>query len=105
HTPPLPPTDALPPVLRETKHLFLDLPAFADRLGEWISRQEHWRPNVRLFSQNLVDDLKPRPVTPDRAGGARIPAAGSGEDERKRIYVWFDAVIGYLSASIEWAMT
>ena len=95
--------DGQPPIFRETNHLFLDLPAFADRLREWISRQEHWRPNVRRFSLNLVDDLKPRPVTRDLDWGVRIPVPGYDEDERKRVYVWFDAVIGYLSASIEWA--
>jgi methionyl-tRNA synthetase len=95
--------DGQPPVFRETNHLFLDLPAFADQLREWITRQEHWRPNVRRFSLNLVDDLKPRPVTRDLDWGVRIPVPGYDEDERKRVYVWFDAVIGYLSASIEWA--
>jgi len=95
--------DGQPPIFRETNHLFLDLPAFADRLREWIGRQEHWRPNVRRFSLNLVDDLKPRPVTRDLDWGVRIPVPGYDEDERKRVYVWFDAVIGYLSASIEWA--
>jgi methionyl-tRNA synthetase len=97
--------DGLPPIFRDTKHLFLDLPAFADRLREWISVQDHWRANVRNFSLNLVDELKPRPVTRDLDWGVRIPVAGYEEDERKRIYVWFDAVIGYLSASVEWAAT
>jgi methionyl-tRNA synthetase len=95
--------DGQPPVFRETNHLFLDLPAFSDQLREWITRQEHWRPNVRRFSLNLIDDLKPRPVTRDLDWGVRIPVPGYDEDERKRVYVWFDAVIGYLSASIEWA--
>src|SRR5215207_9954668 len=95
--------DGQPPIFRETNHLFLDLPAFADQLRAWISRQTHWRPNVRHFSLNLVDDLKPRPVTRDLDWGVRIPVPGYEEEERKRVYVWFDAVIGYLSASIEWA--
>ena len=47
-------TDGQPPVFRETEHLFLDLPAFAQRLAEWIGKQEHWRPNVRQFSLNLL---------------------------------------------------
>ncbi|HEV2713239.1 MAG TPA: methionine--tRNA ligase [Gaiellaceae bacterium] len=95
--------DGQPPIFRETNHLFLDLPAFADKLRDWISRQQHWRPNVRRFSLNLLDDLRPRPVTRDLDWGVRIPVPGYDEDERKRVYVWFDAVIGYLSASIEWA--
>ena len=95
--------DGQPPVFRETNHLFLDLPAFADQLRTWISAQEHWRSNVRQFSLSLIEDLKPRPVTRDLDWGVPIPVPGYAEDERKRIYVWFDAVIGYLSASIEWA--
>jgi methionyl-tRNA synthetase len=95
--------DGQPPVFRETKHLFLDLPQFADRLRDWISEQRHWRQNVRNFSLALVDELKPRPITRDLDWGVRIPVPGYAEDDSKRIYVWFDAVIGYLSASVEWA--
>lgn len=97
-------TDGKPPVFRETSHLFLDLPAFAEQLGEWIGRQQHWRPNVRNFSLNLLDDLKPRPITRDLDWGVPIPVPGYAEREDKRIYVWFDAVTGYLSASVEWAL-
>jgi methionyl-tRNA synthetase len=96
-------TDGEPPVFRETQHLFLDLPAFGERLGEWIRKQDHWRPNVRNFSLNLLNDLKPRPITRDLDWGVPIPVPGYAERDDKRIYVWFDAVIGYLSASIEWA--
>jgi methionyl-tRNA synthetase len=97
--------DGQPPVFRETNHLFLDLPAFADRLRAWIAAREHWRSNVRQFSLSLIEDLKARPVTRDLDWGVPIPVPVYAEDERKRIYVWFDAVIGYLSASIEWAAT
>jgi methionyl-tRNA synthetase len=95
--------DGTPPVFRETNHLFLDLPAFAEQLTEWIGRQDHWRPNVRNFSIRYVEDLKPRPITRDLDWGVPVPVPGYAEQENKRIYVWFDAVIGYLSASIEWA--
>ncbi len=95
--------DGTTPVFRETNHLFLDLPAFAERLGEWIQEQKHWRPNARNFSLSLVKELKPRPITRDLDWGVRIPVAGYEEDEQKRIYVWVDAVVGYLSASVEWA--
>jgi methionyl-tRNA synthetase len=91
------------PEFRETNHLFLDLPQFADRLRTWIEGQRDWRPNVRNFSLRLVDELRPRPITRDLDWGVRIPVPGYDEDDNKRIYVWFDAVIGYLSASIEWA--
>jgi len=96
-------TDGTPPVFRDTEHLFLDLPAFKERLGEWIGAQTDWRPNVRSFSLNLLEDLKPRPITRDLDWGVPIPVPGYAELDNKRIYVWFDAVIGYLSASVEWA--
>jgi methionyl-tRNA synthetase len=95
--------DGSTPEFRQTKHLFLDLPQFADRLREWISSHDDWRPNVRNFSLALLDEIRPRPITRDLDWGVRIPVPGYAEDENKRIYVWFDAVIGYLSASIEWA--
>jgi methionyl-tRNA synthetase len=95
--------DGSTPEFRETRHLFLDLPQFAGRLREWIESHDDWRPNVRNFSLALLDELKPRPITRDLDWGVRIPVPGYAEDENKRIYVWFDAVIGYLSASIEWA--
>ena len=58
---------------------------------------------MRRFSLNFVKELKPRPITRDLDWGVPIPVAGYEELSEKRIYVWFDAVIGYLSASIEWA--
>jgi methionyl-tRNA synthetase len=91
------------PEFRETEHFFFDLPAFGERLQEWISKQGHWRPNVRAFSRNYIAELKPRAITRDLDWGVPIPLDGWREREDKRIYVWFDAVIGYLSASIEWA--
>jgi methionyl-tRNA synthetase len=96
--------DGEPPVFRETSHLFLDLPAFADRLTEWLSTRTGWRPNVRNFSLEYVKKLQPRPITRDLDWGVRIPVPPEyAERDDKRIYVWFDAVIGYLSASVEWA--
>jgi methionyl-tRNA synthetase len=97
--------DGTPPVFRETNHLFLDLPAFAEQLTEWIEGQDHWRPNVRNFSLGLLKDLKPRPITRDLDWGVPIPVPPEyAERDDKRIYVWFDAVIGYLSAAVEWAI-
>nr|MBA2297596.1 methionine--tRNA ligase [Actinomycetota bacterium] len=95
--------DGAPPLFKETSHLFLDLPAFAEQLVSWISAQEHWRPNVRRFSLELAKNLKPRAATRDLDWGVRVPVAGYEEREDKRIYVWVDAVVGYLSAAIEWA--
>jgi methionyl-tRNA synthetase len=95
--------DGTTPVFEKTKHLFLDLPAFKEQLTAWIESQDHWRQNVKRFSLNFVRELKPRAITRDLDWGVRIPVEGYEELDDKRIYVWFDAVIGYLSASIEWA--
>src|SRR5256885_3249140 len=91
------------PEFRETEHFFFDLPAFAEQLREWIEHQEHWRPNVRRYSLSYVANLKPRAITRDLDWGVPVPLPGWEDRPDKRIYVWFDAVIGYLSASIEWA--
>jgi methionyl-tRNA synthetase len=92
------------PVFAETEQFFLDLPAFADALGTWLqSKSGQWRPNVLKFSLNLLGDLQPRAITRDLDWGVPIPLDGWRDRPDKRIYVWFDAVIGYLSASIEWA--
>jgi methionyl-tRNA synthetase len=91
------------PVFVETEHFFLDLPAFAEALSKWLDGREGWRPNVLRFSKNLLDDLQPRAITRDLEWGVPVPLDGWQDRSDKRIYVWFDAVIGYLSASIEWA--
>jgi methionyl-tRNA synthetase len=92
------------PMFVETEHYFLDLPAFAGALGTWLqSKNGQWRPNVLKFALNLLDDLKPRAITRDLDWGVPVPLDGWRDRPDKRIYVWFDAVIGYLSASIEWA--
>ena len=91
------------PEFVETEHFFLDLPALADVLRQWLDTREGWRPNVLRFSRNLLDDLQPRAITRDLEWGVPIPLDGWRDRPDKRIYVWFDAVIGYLSASIEWA--
>ncbi|MGH3438026.1 MAG: methionine--tRNA ligase [Sciscionella sp.] len=91
------------PKFVETEHLFLDLPAFTETLGKWLSTRTDWRPNVLKFTQNLVDDMRPRPITRDLDWGVPIPLDGWSDAPMKRFYVWFDAVIGYLSASVEWA--
>jgi methionyl-tRNA synthetase len=95
--------DGTTPEFRETKHLFLDLPRFAEELRRWIEGHTSWRPNVRNFSLGLLDVVRSRPITRDLDWGVRIPIPGYADDPNKRIYVWFDAVIGYLSASLEWA--
>jgi methionyl-tRNA synthetase len=92
------------PIFVETEHFMLDLPAFAESLGSWLQgKQGDWRPNVLKFALNLLADMQPRAITRDLDWGVPIPLEGWGEDSGKRLYVWFDAVIGYLSASVEWA--
>jgi methionyl-tRNA synthetase len=91
------------PKFVEEEHYFLDLPAFARALGDWLGTRKSWRPNVLNFSVNLLKDLKPRSYTRDIDWGVRVPLEGWIDRHDKRIYVWFDAVVGYLSASIEWA--
>jgi methionyl-tRNA synthetase len=94
------------PEFIETQHFFLDLPALADALVEWLDGREAsgtWRPNVIKFSQNILKDIRPRAMTRDIDWGIPIPLDGWRDQPTKRLYVWFDAVIGYLSASIEWA--
>lgn len=90
--------------LRETEHYFLDLPRLADHgLADWIQDdKEHWRPQVINFARNLIlkEGLQGRAVTRDMDWGIAVPIP---EFSHKVIYVWFEAVIGYLSAAIEWA--
>ena len=92
------------PLFVEQEHYFLDLPAFTEVLGAWLqSKSGQWRPNVLKFSLNLLDDLRPRAITRDLDWGVPVPLDGWRDRPDKKIYVWFNAVIGYLSASIEWA--
>lgn len=91
------------PIFEETEHFFLDLPALADANLEWLKTREGWRTNVINFSIGLFKEVKPRAITRDIDWGIPIPVPGWIDNPNKRLYVWFDAVIGYLSASIEWA--
>jgi methionyl-tRNA synthetase len=94
------------PEFVETQHFFLDLPALAEALKQWLDERAAtglWRPNVIRFSQNILDEIRPRAMTRDLDWGIPVPLDGWRDNPAKRLYVWFDAVIGYLSASIEWA--
>ncbi|MFB9678319.1 methionine--tRNA ligase [Streptosporangium vulgare] len=92
------------PIFVETEHFMLDLPAFAEVLASWLSSKEgDWRPNVLKFALNMLGDMHPRAISRDLDWGVPIPLEGWSDQANKRLYVWFDAVIGYLSASIEWA--
>jgi len=89
------------PVRRETAHYFLDLPAFADPLKTWLDGKTTWRKHVKNWALGMVEDMPERAITRDIDWGVDLPVDDLGPG--KKIYVWFDAVIGYLSAAIEWA--
>src|SRR6187402_419786 len=91
------------PKFVDQEHFFLDLPALAPAITDWLGARQGWRPNVLNFSRNLLADVRPRAMTRDIDWGIPVPLEGWEDNPNKRLYVWFDAVIGYLSASIEWA--
>ena len=92
------------PVTKETKHFFLRLDAFADQLSEWLSTRKGWRRHVKNWAMGMVNEgLPQRAITRDLLWGVPLPPPADRLGEGKRIYVWFDAVIGYLSAAKEWA--
>ena len=89
------------PEIRESEHYFLRLGIFQEELLEWVGKQKHWRPNVANFSRGYLEEgLHDRAITRDIEWGVPLPFP---DYEDKRVYVWFEAVIGYLSASKEWA--
>lgn len=91
------------PVSRKTDHFYLKLPDFSDRLEEWLRSRQGWRKHVLNFSLGWIEEgLQDRAITRDIDWGVDIPVEGLGPG--KKIYVWFDAVIGYLSASKEWSL-
>jgi methionyl-tRNA synthetase len=94
---------AASPRFESSEHFFLRLSAFQDKLAAWTKEQDHWRHNVTAATWKFLDEgLKDRPITRDLNWGVTVPQPGF---EHKRIYVWIEAVIGYVSASKEWART
>ena len=89
-------------IRRQAEHYFLALDKFADLILQYLNaNHDRWRPNVSKFSQNFVKEgLRGRPITRDIDWGISVPLEGWDE---KRLYVWFEAVMGYFTASIEWA--
>ena len=94
--------DGSTPERRQSEHFFLRLSAYSERVKEWLSTgKEHWRHSVKSFSLGVLNEgLKDRAITRDLEWGVPIPVPGF---ENKRIYVWFENVVGYLSAAKEWA--
>ncbi|SEQ20263.1 methionine--tRNA ligase [Flavobacterium urocaniciphilum] len=91
------------PILKETKHWFLPLNRYEDFLKEWVleGHKSDWKSNVYGQVKSWVDGgLEPRAVTRDLDWGIDVPVEGA---EGKKLYVWFDAPIGYISSTKEWA--
>ena len=89
------------PEIKTSEHLFFALSKFEDKLLDWMKDKKHWKSSVLNFTNNWINNgLNDRAITRDIDWGIKIPIEGF---EDKRIYVWFDAVIGYLSASKEWS--
>jgi len=89
-------------IVRESEHYFLDLAQFEPQLLKYLdAHAHHWRPQVIRFSRNFIEDgLHGRPITRDIDWGIDVPLPGW---EAKKLYVWFEAVMGYFTASVEWA--
>ncbi|NGX63387.1 MAG: Methionine--tRNA ligase [Candidatus Anoxychlamydiales bacterium] len=86
-------------ILKPSKHWYLRFDKFKDKLTTWI-KDKDWKPNVLNFAKEYIKDVKPRAITRDFAWGVPVPLK---EAKDKVLYVWFDAPIGYISATIEWA--
>ncbi len=91
------------PVRRTTSHWYLDLPKLRDAgFGAWF--EDHtWKPNVRAFIGNQLSEIRPRPITRDMRWGVPVPEDRASGETGKVLYVWFDAPIGYVSFTQQWA--
>lgn len=97
------------PEIRKTTHLFFDLQKVEPKLKEWIGKQKHWRKQAQVFTENWIKEgLKARAFTRDLKDGVPVPWDKLPENidkenyKDKVVYVWFEAVTGYLSAAVEW---
>jgi methionyl-tRNA synthetase len=91
------------PEVRETKHWFFSLNRYQDRLRQWLAGKPHWKPNVLNFCTGVFESgrgLEERCITRDLPWGVKVPLP---DHEGKVLYVWFDAPIGYISSTKEWA--
>lgn len=91
-----------PLTLRSTKHWFLLLDKLREPLTNWMAKKE-WKSNVINFVKGYIEELRPRAITRDSSWGIPIPLPASEGVDGKVLYVWFDAPIGYISATKEWA--
>jgi methionyl-tRNA synthetase len=91
------------PIVRATAHWYLDLPKLRDEhVGAWFASKS-WKPNVKAFVEAQLKDLQPRPITRDMKWGVPVPPDRADGEAGKVLYVWFDAPIGYVSFTREWA--
>jgi len=97
------PGDTSSPVLRKSRHWFLDLPKFYEPLKAWLDGHPEWRANVKGIAYGWVNDLRSRCITRDTDWGVPIPVEDADAAD-KRIYVWFDAPIGYVTNTRQWAL-
>lgn len=97
------PGDSSTPVLRNSAHWFLRLPDFADGLKAWLDSHPEWRANVRGIAYGWVNDLRARCITRDTDWGVPIPL-DDPEAAQKRLYVWFDNVLGYITNTRQWGI-
>ena len=89
------------PVVKETSHFYFEMAKYEEAMLKYVNDAPHWRLAVQNFTRSMLEDgLRPRPITRDIDWGVPVPVEGW---EQKVIYVWFDAVIGYYSASHEFA--
>ena len=89
------------PQKKKTKHWYFKLTAFQDKLSDWIASKQDWKDHVLQFVKGwLKEGLQDRPITRDMSWGVPVPIK---EAEGKVLYVWFDAPIGYISSTMEWA--
>ncbi len=90
------------PVIKKTKHWYLKLQDFEKKLTNWLNKKENWKDNVRNFVLGWIgkEGLKERAITRDIDWGVPVPLEGA---VGKVLYVWFDAPIGYISSTVEWA--
>lgn len=89
------------PEIKQTTHWFFKLNMFQEKLEKWIKGKKHWKDNVKKFALGwLKEGLKPRAITRDLEWGVPVPLP---QAKGKVLYVWFDAPIGYISSTIEWA--
>lgn len=89
-----------PLILKPTKHWFLLLDKFREPLLQWLSTKD-WKPNVLNFIKDYIENLRPRAITRDGRWGIPVPLP---DTDGKVLYVWFDAPIGYITITMEWAL-